>query len=147
MGAGAEGSMVGTAPIRTIESLARKILVNLPDVTSEWRTESWDDTSPKGQRHKSRQGVAAQGVSTTHSIPRCQDGEPVTIGDVANRMVLEIKAGGADAYVQSVNELPRSRYANDVRFPEEGALLQLKAKQKLPSGEILQEITPRVGED
>ena len=148
MVAGAEGSMVGTALIRTIESPGRKLFVELPDGNTEWRTESWGDASPKGQRHKdNRGGVAAQGVSTTHSIPRRQDGEPVTIADVANKMVLEMKAGGADAYVQSVSELPRNRYVNFIRFPEEGALLELKAKEKLPSGKIVREIAPRVGED
>jgi hypothetical protein len=147
MVAGAEGSMVGTALIRTIESPSRKILVELPDGTSEWRTESWGDASHKGQRHKEREGVAAQGVSTTLSIPRRPDGEPVTIADVASKMVLEIRAGGADAFVESVSKLPYNEYANDVRFPEEGARLELRAKEVLLPGKPIKEIAPRVGED
>jgi hypothetical protein len=144
---GAEGSMVGTALIRTSDSPPRKVKVQLGDGQREWRTESWGDASPKGQRHKTRQGVAAQGVATTHSIPLRDDGEPVTIRDVAEKMVLEIKAGGADAYVESVSELPIYGRANAVRFPEEGALLELKAKQKLPTGTVLTELPARVGDD
>jgi thiazole synthase ThiGH ThiG subunit len=147
MVAGAEGSMVGTALIRTIESPSKKILVELPDGTSEWRTESWGDASNKGQRHKEREGVAAQGVSTTLSIPRRPDGEPVKIADVASKMVLEIRAGGADAFVESVSELPYNQYANDVRFPGAGARLELQAKEVLLPGKPLREIAARVGED
>jgi hypothetical protein len=162
MVAGAEGSMVGTALIRTIDSPPAKTLlllnyswwrslaarIGLPvKWQTEWRTESWGDASPKGQRHRTRDGVAPQGVVTTQSIPLGHDGQPVTMKEVVESMVLQIKAGGADAAVESASEIPTSPNANFIRFPDAGAQTELKAKSKAPRGEVVREFPARVGDD
>lgn len=157
MFAGAEGGMVGTTFIRTVDSPPRKDKVLLQNGSYEYRTESWGDASRKAQLRRLDEStnnserkevqVAPQGVETTHSIPLRADGEPVTIDDVATRLRLEIQGGVGDACAESVSEIPRTRRGLTTRFPEEGALLELKAKQKLAlaGGEVVETRASRIG--
>ena len=156
--AGAEGGMVGTTFIRTIDSPPKKYRIELPDESTEWRTESWGDASEKAkERERERKlkmglpvtdlaAVAAQGVETTQSIPTNRAGDPVTIEDVAKRIALELQGAIGDLNAQSASELPVERRGGVFRFPEEGALLELKAKRKpLPQGKVKEERASRIG--
>lgn len=107
---GAEGGMVGTGFVRTIDSPTEKVLVN-----GEWYTHNFGDASgfANGKR-----AVSDQGIDGWFRIPKNSEGKPRTIKDVASSFSRDIQAsigdgGGIESFVQ----LPVHNHWSNIRVP------------------------------
>lgn len=120
--AGAEGGMVGTAFVKTIDSPTEKG----KGKDGRWYSFNFGDASRKAN---GKRQVADQGISGWWAIPENEQGDPRTIRDLATQFIEQIQASVGDGgNTEDFLQLPIQDYSGLIRVPGEHARKEASAR-------------------